>query len=40
MINLTLGYTDASGAAGFPDVTSDKWFYQYDKLLFSCYECL
>ena len=29
MINLTLGYTDASGAAGFPDVTSDKWFYQY-----------
>lgn len=29
MINLTLGYTDASGAAGFPDVTSDKWYYQY-----------
>ena len=29
MINLTLGYNDIEGAAGFPDVTSNNWFFIY-----------
>lgn len=29
MINLTLGYTDFEGAAGFPDVTEKNWYYVY-----------
>jgi len=29
MIGLVFGYTDIEGAEGFPDVTSDDWFYPY-----------
>ncbi len=29
MINLTLGYTDFEGAAGFTDVTSSNWYYAF-----------
>ena len=29
MINLTLGYIDFDGAAGFPDVASTNWYYAY-----------
>lgn len=29
MINLTLGYTDIEGAAGFPDVAVTNWYYTF-----------
>lgn len=29
MINLTLGYTDSEGAAGFPDVAETNWYYAF-----------
>lgn len=29
MINLTLGYTDIEGAAGFVDVTANNWYYAF-----------
>lgn len=29
MINLTFGYTDMEGAAGFPDLVADAWYVPY-----------
>ncbi len=29
MINLTFGYTDIEGAAGFPDLVEDEWYIPY-----------
>ena len=29
MINLTFGYTDIEGAAGFPDLVPDEWYIPY-----------
>ena len=29
MINLTLGFVEFEGAAGFPDVTTSNWYYTY-----------